>query len=74
MGKNEGFQVFKDGALVSGQSSIVTFHRQPGDGRLVLGKRYTKSDDFYSSVDLDEVVFINRKLTEPEVERIHNGY
>ena len=66
MGRNDGFQAFKDGALVPGQVTTDSFHRSPGDGRLAFGRRYPNTDDFYSSVDLNEMVFINRKLTEPE--------
>ena len=74
IGRNDEFQAFKDGALVPGQTTTSSFHRSLGDGKLVLGRRHPNSDDFCSSVDLDEVVFINRKLTKPEVEKIYNHY
>ena len=73
-GVGKGFQVFIDGTLVSSQPTIESSHRAPGDGRLVLGRRYPNSDNFYSSIDLDEVVFFNRKLTEPEVGTMHKNY
>ena len=68
---SERFQVFKDGALVPGQPTKIGYGRAPGDGRLVLGRRYPNSD-YYSSLDLDEVVFFNRKLTASEVINIYN--
>ena len=70
----EGFQVFKDGALVPRQLTKAYFSRPLGDGRLVLGRRHPSTDDFYSSVDLDELVFFNREFTEPEVTELYNNY
>ena len=72
IGPNEGIKVFKDGALVPGTSGRGTVHRPLGDGRLTLGRRYPHIDEYYSSVTLDEVVFLNRKLTAPEVMNIYN--
>ena len=71
---HEGFQVFKDGALVPGQpnTASVGTPMAMGNGRLVLGRRDSNTDVHYSTVDLDEVVFFNRKLTGQEVETLYN--
>ena len=74
IGPEERFQVFKDGVLVPGQQTKKYFSRPLGDGRLVLGKRFPHMHNFYSSIDLDELVFFNRKFTEPEVITLYNNY
>ena len=66
----KAIEVFKDGSFVAGQSHRLLYFRSPGDGRLVLGRRYPNSDSYYSSMLLDELVFFNRKLMAPEVETI----
>ena len=71
-GTNKEIEVIRDGALVPGQSFTSSYNRPPGDDRLVLGKRETQEDGYYSSVDLDELVFFNRKLTAPELETIYD--
>ena len=52
------------------QSGTSIYSRDPGDGRLVLGKKDTDEHGYYSSVHLDKLVFFNRMLTAPEVETI----
>ena len=74
MGPEEGFQVFKDGTISPGQQTKKSFSRLIGDGRLVLGKRFTHRDQYYSSIDVDELVFFNRKFTEQEVTKLYNNY
>ena len=68
----EGIQVFKDGALVPGEVRAHYVGRSLTDGRFVLGKRYKNTNSFYSSLDLDELVFFNRKLMATEIEIIYN--
>ena len=60
----EGFQVFKDGALVPGQANTanVGTPMAVGNGRLVLGRRDANTDVHYSTVALDEVVFFNTEV------------
>ena len=74
MRPEERFQVFKDGTLVPGQQTKKYFSRPLGNGRLVLGKRFPHRDNFYSSIEVDELVFFNRKFTEPEVIKLYNNY
>ena len=71
---HEGFQLFKDGILVRHQANTAYMGTPiaSGNGRLVLGRRHPNVDGRYSSVDLDELVFFNRKLTGQEVETLYN--
>ena len=74
IGPAEGFQVFKDGAHVPGLQTKRSYSRPSGAGRLVLGKQYPHKDGQYSSVDLDELIFFNRKLTEQEVTTFYDNH
>ena len=69
----QGFQVFQDGTLAGGTQSRGHFDATPGNGSLVLGKRYVNEDDNYAWIDVDELVFFNRKLTAQEVTKIYNN-
>ena len=71
---HEGFQLFRDGVLVRYQANTASVGTPiaRGNGRLVLGRRHPNTDGRYSSVDLDELVFFNRKLTVQEVETLYN--
>ena len=70
---DQGLAIFQDGALVAVQPNKGTQESTSGNGSLVLGKRYVDEDDKYVSIDLDELVFFNRKLTAPEVMTIYNN-
>ena len=72
-GNYQGFDLFQDGTLVQGTQYGGNFDGTPGDGRLVLGKQYVDEDDNYAWVDVDELVFLNRKLTASEVMKIYNN-
>ena len=69
----QGFDLFQDGTLVEGTQYELDFDFTPGDGSLVLGKRYVDEDDNYTWIDLDEQIFFNRKLTATEVMKIYNN-
>ena len=70
---DQGLELYQDGAPVGDRLSKGNFDATPGDGKLVLGKRYVDEDDNYAWIDLDELVFFNRKLTAPEVMKIYNN-
>ena len=44
-----------------------------GDGRIVVGRRYTSSDEKYASVMVDELVFFDAALTSDDVQSIYNS-
>ena len=37
------------------------------DGRIVIGRLYTNSDQAYSSVEIDELRFFNQTLSEAQI-------
>ena len=46
--------------------------RPPGDGRIVVGRRYTDRDQQYSSVQVDELIFFNKALTTTDIALLYN--
>ena len=63
----QGIEIYYDGvhsrraAIGSAASSL------PGDGRIVIGRRYTDGDYDYASVQLDELMFFNTALMDSEI-------
>ena len=71
IGPMERFRLFKDGALVNDQQNKAYTSTAMGNGRLVLGRRQTSRNTDYSTIDVDEVIFFNRKLTGQEEETLY---
>ena len=44
-----------------------------GDGRIVVGRLHTDQDHFYSSAQVDELIFFNAALTDIDVQLIYNS-
>ena len=49
-------------SLLASSSSHI-----PGDGRIVIGRRFSELDSNYPSVQVDELLFFNRALNQTEV-------
>ena len=45
-----------------------------GSGEVVVGRLYPSTDDFYSSLRLDELMFYNRKLCSEELQDLFDMY
>ena len=45
-----------------------------GSGVVVIGRPYPSSDEKYTSVMVDELMFFNRKLTLEEIENLYNQH
>ena len=41
---------------------------EAGDGRIVLGRAYSEVDDFYTSMEVDELSFFNEQLYPEEID------
>ena len=68
----QGITVYTDGALQGSDTSKHTHSLQPGDGRVVIGRRYTDRDWDYASVEVDELTLWNRTLTLQEIQAVYN--
>ena len=65
----QGFTIFTDGVLQGSDTSKDTRSRTPGDGRVLIGRAIT---DWYASVEIDELTFWNRALTQQEIQAVYN--
>ena len=69
----QGIQAFKDGTPIKNRGEGVGDHTV-GDGRVVVGKKYIYINNYYSHVEMDELIFFNKALLEEEVRELHNVY
>ena len=71
--EGDGIQIFYNGEEVGSNSNKQGGPLSTGNGRLVVGRRFTKSNQDYASVEIDELVFFNRALSNVEVESIYES-
>ena len=63
----EGFKVYNDGAEVNRTIRNFQDTYNIRDSRIVIGRSFTEVDEDYASVEVDELLFFNEALTEPEI-------
>ena len=64
----EGIKIFIKGAQVASDTITSRGPYPTGDGRIVVGKKNTDEQNlFYASVQVDELRFFNRYLTQEEI-------
>ena len=73
-GPNNGqrIQVYFDGVETARDATKVSKTFSGGDGKVVLGRQKTDSDEGYASADMDELLFFNTKLSNAQVGKIIN--
>ena len=69
----EGVRIYYDGLEVASDTDKYEEPFSSGDGRIVVGRRYKKSDEKYASVMVDELIYFNAALTSAEVQLIYNS-
>ena len=47
--------------------------RSAGDGRIVVGRRWTDQDTYYASMEIDELIFFNKALSTTDIELLYNA-
>ena len=62
-----GIKVFFDGTGTASDTVWSSDSRSTGDGRIVLGRRYTDQDRDYASVMIDELIYFNKALGDDEI-------
>ena len=66
----EVIRIYNNGVQVTNEEIGQTNRTQStSDGRIVIGRLYTNEDEDsdYASVQVDELLFFNQTLTEPEI-------
>ena len=69
-----GIQAFRDGTRRQVSQSGASGTHPVGDGRVVVGRRYTNRNQDYAHVEVDELIFFNQALTEDDVSDLYNMY
>ena len=59
-------RIYLDG-VVRSTLPILSSSYVRGDGRIVIGRRFSELDSNYPSAQVDELLFFNRALNETEV-------
>ena len=70
--KGQGVWIYYDGLEVAGSSVKSEASHSPSDGRFVVGRYYTDSDQDYVTVQIDELTFFNHHLTLEEITTLGN--
>ena len=64
----QGFRIYQNSRLVANRTTLQTFSDYiSGNRNIVIGKFFNNADFWYSSVQVDELYFFNRVLTEAEI-------
>ena len=61
-----------DGTLTGSDDTRVAKDFFVGRGSVVIGRQFTNLDEKYGSVDIDELLFFNAKLTGEQISSIAN--
>ena len=70
----QGIKMFIDGAEVASDTTKdIMFNYPAGDGRIVVGRRFTNRDRDYASIQVDELVFFNCQLHSAHIQIIYNS-
>ena len=67
IGPSDGIRIYHEGVKVITDISTNAGNYTQGDRRIVIGRRFSGSDDRYASVQIDELLFFNEALTETEI-------
>ena len=57
------FRTYVNGELVLNDRKRYDQETTPGDGKLVIGRAYSAVDNYYTSMDVDQVMFFNNALS-----------
>ena len=69
---SEGFTTYFNGRLVMSDRRKRPDNNSPGNARMAIGRSFTEIDDFYSSMEMDELAMFNRFLTSEQISLINS--
>ena len=65
------YQVYHDGILVADRLGITSHPSVTAiDTKIVIGRRFTEVNDFYSSLQMDELLFFNCVSGDDDVKQL----
>ena len=68
----QGFKTYFDGNLRITDYTKWQHNTSPSNGKIVIGKFFADIDHYYTSMDLDELLFFNHTLTTQEINSLYN--
>ena len=69
----EGIELFRDGAEAVNSTTREITHRSDPDGRLVVGRYSTDTDNQYTSLEIDELFLFYHVLSSEEVQYMYES-
>ena len=72
-GPSTGITVYRDGQA-QGTDAFHSSSFSVGNGQLVIGRRFVDANHNYVSVEMDELIFWNRILSQQEVQELYTQY
>ena len=70
----QGLVVYVNGTREGRDKTMYGGANQPGNGELIIGRKYTDWDDKYASVAVDEMTLWNRELSAQEIENLYQMF
>ena len=67
IGPDDGIRIYHDGMEVGSDTNIRGNPKHNGDRRIVIGRYFAESAGTYSSIQVDELLFFNQMLIDPQV-------
>ena len=68
----KGFTTYINGRAAMSDRSINEGFNTAGNGRIVIGRSFTEVNDFYTTMEMEELVIFNRFLTDEQINQIRN--
>ena len=68
--EGEGSRLHLNGAEVGSDTTKAAASPSAGNGRIVVGRLYTNSDEHYANVQVDELIFFNQTLSPSDIDAI----
>ena len=63
----QAIRIYHDGTKAGQDTELEEDTQKEGNGRIVIGRRFSDLDDKYASVAVDELLFFNEALSEEEI-------
>ena len=64
------FALYVNGVVAITDLTKIARDTAYGNGRIVLGRAYSEVDDYYTSMEVDQLVFYNRASSPREIYQI----
>ena len=65
----QGIRIYRNGLQDASDDSTYSITVDTGDDITVVGRYYTNQDNYYTSLEIDELAFFNAKLSEDQIYR-----